>query len=284
MSLLLTHTRAAKTIQRFYKIYVKAERDTETGLPIDPISRDTIPKERQLKLFITTNGTVCRIQYFDIYNLDTWFLSRGEPVNPMTNTVFTRKQLVKIRNCYNRLGLLVPNILEDNYVPPEEEDIFNNGEDDEEDDVPNVNDIQIQNNNLLEHLVDICSDPMAIGEIRNILYNSAQDDTFNLNYVKNIGHPLISTGTALMNAVLHDNILAVEELLYFNVDINISDSVYGYKAIDLAIISTGDNSLPILQMLLFHGARLDIPTNFGHSSDLTTDIGKLNMIYSFMDN
>ena len=35
-------------------------------------------------------------------------------------------------------------------------------------------------------------------------------------------------------------------------------------------------------MLLFHGARLDIPTNYGHSSELTTDIGKLEIIYNFI--
>lgn len=280
MALSLQQIRSAKIIQRFYHTYIKAERDSDTGLPIDPISRDIIPKEKQLKLFITANGTVCRIQYFDIYNLDTWFRSRGEPVNPLTNSEFTRTQLADIRNCYNRVGLVVPNILEEDYVPYEDTE----DEEEEDDDEDEEEDIQIQNNNLLEHLVDICSYPMAIDEFRNILYNNAQDNTFNLNHVRNIGHPLIITGTALMNAVLHDNILAVEELLYFNVDLNISDSLYGYKAIDLAIISTAENSLSILKMLLFHGARLDIQTNFGHSSELTSDIGKLEIIYSFMDN
>ena len=289
MSLPLTRLRCAKIIQHFYNTYIKAERDTLTGLPIDPISRDVIPKERQFKLFITTNGTVRRIQYFDIYNLDTWFLSRGEPVNPMTNSGFTRRQLADIRNCYNRVGLLVPHILEDNYVPPEE-DIFieeqENDEPNEEEEVINVNDIQIQNSILIEHLVYICANPMAIDEVRDILYtnsNNIHNDIFNINYIRNIGHPLITTGTALMNAVLNDNLLAVEELLYFNPELNISDSLYGYKAVDLAIICNGYNSHQILEILLFHGARLDIPTNYGYSIELTSDPSKLGVIYNFLE-
>jgi hypothetical protein len=288
MSLPLTRLRCAKTIQKFYNTYIKSERDRDTYLPIDPISRDVIPKERQLKLFITTNGIVRRIQYFDIYNLDSWFKARGEPVNPMTNLVFTKRQLADIRYCYSRVGLFIPNILEDDYVPPVEEDILiqdddeEDEEDTEDDELPEVT----QNSIIVEHLVDICSNHMAIDEIRDILYTNAQniqDNAFNINYIRTIGHPLISTCTSLMNAVLHDNLLAVSELLYFNPDLNISDSLYGYKAVDLAIICNGYNSLQILEMLLFHGARLDIPTNYGHSSELTTDIGKLEIIYNFMD-
>ena len=281
MSLPLTLLRSAKTIKKFYNTYVKAERDRETGLPIDPISRDIIPKERQLKLFITTNGIVRRIQYFDIYNLDSWFTARGEPVNPLTNLVFTKTQLADIRNLYNRLGVVVPHILQDGYIPPAEQDILIDDEDDEE--VQIINNMPNQNTILVEHLVDICANHMAIDEIRDILYTNAQDDTFNINYIRNIGHPLIITGTALMNAVLNDNKLAVEELLYFNPELNISDSMYGYKAVDLAIICNGGESCHILQMLLFHGARLDIPTNFGNSRELTTDIGKLEIIYNFIE-
>jgi hypothetical protein len=295
MSLPLTRLRCAKKIQAFYNTYIKADRDRESGLPIDPISRDVIPKERQLKLFITINGIVRRIQYFDINHLDSWFASRGQPINPITNLLFTKKQLADIRSFYNRIGLIVPHILESDYVPPVGEDILIDGDEDEGEDgdeegdededteqlIP-INNLQ-QINSLLEHLVDICSNPMAIDEIRDILYSNVQNENFNINHVRNIGHPLISTGTALMNAVLNDNKVAVEELLYFNPELNISDSLYGYKAVDLAIICNGDESCHILQMLLFHGARLDIPTIFGHSSELTTDIGKLEVIYNFTD-
>lgn len=290
MSLPLTQLRSAKIIQKFYNTYIKADRDRASGLPIDPISRDVIPKERQLKLFITNNGIVRRIQYFDIYNLDAWFSARGEPINPMTNIVFTRKQLADIRNCYNRLHLVIPNILQNDYVPPEEDDIVIDEDDNEED----VNEEALENhtiivnpnNILLEHLIDICANHMAIDEIRDILYTNTHNihnDTFNINYIRNIGHPLITTGTALMNAVLNDNISAVEELLFFGPDLNISDSLYCYKAVDLAIICNGENSLEILNMLLFHGARLDIPTNYGNSSELTDDINKLQIIYNFLD-
>jgi len=285
MSLPLTHLRCAKTIQKFYNTYIKADRDRDTGLPIDPISRDIIPKERQLKLFITTNGIVRRIQYFDIINLDSWFFARGEPIDPITNLVFTRKQLADIRSCYNRIGFILPHILESDYVPPVEdangEDVEDEDEDEVEEELPLNNPQQI--NALLEYLVDICSNPMAIDEIRDILYSNLHNESFNINYIKNIGHPLISTGTALMNAVLNDNILAVEELLYLTPDLNISNSTYGYKAIDLAIISTANNSFEILNMLLFHGAKLDIPTVNGNSTELTNDINKLEIIYNFVD-
>jgi hypothetical protein len=290
----LTRQRCAKVIQRFYNTYIKAERDRDSGLPIDPISRDIIPKNRQLKLFITTNGIVRRIQYFDIYNLDTWFSARGEPVNPMTNVVFTRRQLADIRNCYNRLGLNIPNILENGYLPPDEEDIIINGDDEdivneqngendgENDGENNVNEIVIQNNILAEHFVYICSNSMAIDEILDILYTNTDNQYFNINYIRNIGHPLITTGTALMNAVLNDNLQIVEELLYFNPDLNISDSLYGYKAVDLAIIGEGENSFRILKILLFYGARLDIPTNYGSSLELTNDLEKLEILYNMV--
>jgi len=290
MSLPLTQLRCAKIIQRFYNTYIKADRDKVSGLPIDPISQDIIPKERQLKLFITKGCVVQRIQYFDIYNLDHWFTARGQPVNPMTNVVFTRKQLADIRNLYNRLGMLIPPILEDNYLLPAEEDIVIDNEDNEdEEDAPviqEVNNTLIENNILVEHLVYICSNPMAIDEIRDILYTNSlniENDTFNINHIRNIDSPLISTCTALMNAVLNDNILAIEELLYFNPDLNISDSLYGYKAIDLAIIGTGENSIDILNLLLFHGARLDIPTNYGYSVELTNDVYKLEIIYNLLE-
>lgn len=270
MSYSLAHSRSAKVIQRFYKTYIKAERDPNTYLPIDPISRDTIPKERQLKLFITANGKIRCIQYFDIYNLDTWFIARGEPVNPLTNLGFTRQQLMDIQNCYNRVGLVIPHILNPNYVQLGEEEY-----EDEEDVEENVE----------EYLVELCADTMAIDEVRDILYANTENihnDTFNINKLRNIDSPLISTATALMNAVLHDNILAVQELLYFNPAIDISNPVYNYKAVDLAIISEGENSIDILKHLLFYGARLDIPTNNGPSYELTNDIYKLELIYNFI--
>jgi hypothetical protein len=274
MVLPLTQLRCAKIIQSFYKTYIKAYRDKQSGLPIDPISHDTIPKERQLKLFITTNGTNRSIQYFDIYNLNTWFNTRQELVNPLTNLGFTRNQIADIRNCYIRIGLPLPNILHPDYVSPVEDD---------EDDIE-VEEVENQNHNLEEYLITICSNPMSIDEIRYILYTNVHNidnDTFNLNKIQIINHDLVNSVTALMNAVLHDNLLAVQELLYFNPDLNISDSMYGYKAVDLAIISNGANSLDILHHLLFHGARLDIATNNGPSYELTTDLSKLEIIYNF---
>ena len=86
-----------------------------------------------------------------------------------------------------------------------------------------------------------------------------------------------------MNAVYNDNILAVEELLYFNPDLNIADNKFGYKAIDLAIMSNDKNSIEIMKSLLFYGARLDIPTKTGGILDLTNDINKLEILYNFLD-
>ena len=275
MSYSLTHLRCAKVIQRFYKTYIKAERDPLNNLPLDPISRDSIPKERQLKLFITANGKIRCIQYFDIYNLDTWFTTREEPLNPLTNLDFTQRQLVDIRNCYNRVGLSIPHILQQNYVDAEEAEAA-----EAEAQAAEVN-VQVEE----EYLVEICADPMAIDEVRDILYGNIENihnDTFSINKLRNVDSPLIGTATALMNAVLHDNILAVQELLYFNPAIDISDTVYNYKAIDLAIISEGENSIDILKHLLFHGSRLDIPTKNGHSYELTNDIYKLELIYNFL--
>ena len=280
MSYSLTHLRCAKVIQRFYKTYIKAERDPLNNLPLDPISRDSIPKERQLKLFITANGKIRCIQYFDIYNLDTWFITREEPLNPLTNIEFTQTQLVDIRNCYNRVGLSIPHVLQQNYVDAAEAEAEAEAELAQAAQAAEAN-VQVEE----EYLVEICANPMAIDEVRDILYGNMENihnDTFSINKLRNVDSPLISTASALMNAVLHDNILAVQELLYFNPAIDICDTVYNYKAIDLAIISEGEHSIDILKHLLFHGARLDIPTKNGYSYELTYDIYKLELIYNFL--
>jgi hypothetical protein len=259
MSQILFRTleRNSKIIQRFYRSYIKTDRDTN-GLPLDPISHEGIPKERQIRLFIHP-----RIQYFDLETLDEWLTIRKKPINPMTNLNFTEEQIVIICKAYIKADKNMPSFINDIY-----------------------NEYNTQKPYTVLDLINFCGNVGYIEEVRNILYTNAkniEDDKFNLNTVIANKTKLFETNTALMNAVYNDNIMAVEELLYFNPDLNIADNKFGYKAIDLAIMSNSKNSMEIMKSLLFYGARLDIPTKMGVSTELTNDIYKLEILYNFLE-
>jgi hypothetical protein len=253
----LTLEKHVKIIQRFYRSYIKTDRDIN-GLPLDPISHEGIPKDRQIRLFIHP-----RIQYFDLETLDTWLITRKKPINPMTNLLFSKAQIINICKAYVTTNKNMPNFLDHIYTEYNTEKTY-----------------------TVVDLINFCGNIGYIEEIRNILYTNAkniQDDKFNLNTVIVNKTKLFDTCTALMNAVYNDNIGAVEELLYFNPDLNIRDNKFGYKAIDLSIISNAKNSMEIMKCLLFYGARLDIPTKMGVSTELTNDINKLEILYNFLD-
>jgi hypothetical protein len=259
MSQILFRTleRNAKTIQRFYRSYIKTERDIN-GLPLDPISHDGIPKERQIRLFINPH-----IKYFDLDTLDQWLVIRKKPINPMTNITFSDNNIISICKAYLKANKNMPAFLNDIYDEYNKEKPYN------------IND-----------LINFCGNVGYIEEVRNILYTNAkniEDDKFNLNTVTVNKTGLFDTNTALINAVYNDNIAAVEELLYFNPDLNVADNKFGYKAIDLAIMSNSKNSMEIMKSLLFYGAKLDIPTKMGVSMELTNDIYKLEILYNFLE-
>jgi hypothetical protein len=259
MAVILFRTleRNAKIIQRFYRLYIKTDRD-KNGLPIDPISHEGIPKKRQIRLFLQT-----RIQYFDLETLDEWLIIRKKPINPMTNLSFSNEQIISICKAYVKSNKNMPEFLNIIYDEYNVEKPYN-----------------------ISDLINFCGNVGYIEEVRNILYTNVkniEDDKFNLNTVISNKTQLFDTNTALMNAVYNDNIGAVEELLYFNPDLNIADNKFGYKAIDLAIMSNGKNSMEIMKSLLFYGARLDIPTKMGVSIELTNDIYKLEILYNFLD-
>jgi hypothetical protein len=259
MSQILFRTleRNVRIIQRFYRSYIKTDKDAN-GLPIDPISHEGIPKEHQIRLFIHP-----RIQYFDLETLDGWLTVRKKPINPMTNLKFSDDNIISICKAYIKANKIMPSFLNDIY-----------------------NEYNTQKPYTVLDLINFCGNVGYIEEVRNILYTNAkniEDDKFNLNTVTVNKTKLFETNTALMNAVYNDNIVAVEELLYFNPDLNIADNKFGYKAIDLAIMNSGNNSMEILKSLLFYGARLDIPTKMGSSIELTNDIYKLEILYNFLE-
>ena len=111
MSVILFRTleRNAKIIQRFYRSYIKTDRDTN-GLPIDPISHEGIPKDRQIRLFIHPH-----IQYFDLETLDEWLIVRKKPINPMTNLLFNNEQIISICKAYVKSNKNMPEFLYDIY-------------------------------------------------------------------------------------------------------------------------------------------------------------------------
>lgn len=235
------------------------------SLPIDPISHEPIPPERQVKINMLTQE-----QYFDIDNLHTWFVTRGEPINPLTNIGFTKQQLQDIRARYIALSKPFPAFLHspDDMKQQEEE---------------KQQEIQF----LQQQLNMWCGNVEHIEQVRNLLYTHSQEieqDQFSINALRNVSYETIYSVTPIMNAVYFDNILAVQELLLFNPELNYVDTKYNYKAIDLAVLSNKPHSTEILKSLLFYGANVNIPTKNGLSVELTDDIAKLELLYGFMYN
>ena len=233
------------------------------SLPIDPISHEPIPPERQVKITMLHQE-----QYFDIDHLDTWFITRGEPINPLTNIGFTKQQLQDIRSAYITLSKSMPAFLHPHY---EEHHV------DEE----KNQEIQINQQNLNIW----CANPNQIEQVRNLLYtysDAIHNDQFSINGLLSVVYEDVSTVTPLMNAVYNDNLLAVQELLFFNPNLDYADPKYKYKAIDLAVISTEPNSTEILKHLLYHGASYQIATKNGNTIELTDDNPKLQLLYCFM--
>jgi hypothetical protein len=139
---------------------------------------------------------------------------------------------------------------------------------------------------FIHHFIDLCGIPDRFEELRDILYTHVgdiQNDKFNLNSYKIIHHELIHTITPITNAIINDNLYAIQELLVFNPELNYIDNKYKYKAIDLAVMSKGKNSYSILEHLLFYGANIHIPVyDNKFTYELTDDPAKLELLYTFM--
>ena len=103
----LTKHRCAKIIQKFYKRFIKNVNR------IDPIDHDIIPANKRLKVIITNDDKITGVRYFNIDNLDIWFVTRGEPINPVTNLNFTEKQIIDIRKYYKKCNKELPIFLKE---------------------------------------------------------------------------------------------------------------------------------------------------------------------------
>lgn len=244
---------AVLLIQRFYRIFIQADRDSNSGLPLDPITGDPIPKHLQIKLlYLDDNGKKpFRIQYFNLDTLHVWFKNRKEPINPLTNLEFTNKQLEVINNVYEKNHLKFP-------MKPIRSS---------------------KSSKIVSDLRNYSKDSNDLHKFIDLLLT--ENEKINLNMWQPSSHYFLDFETILFRCVLNDNLEALEELLYFNPDINLSDSRYKLKAVDLAAMSTRPNSTEILKRLLYHGALTNLPTKKGFLYELTSDIEKLNLIYQF---
>lgn len=240
--------------------------ESNLSLHIDPISHDPIPIDRLVTIHMSNHHT----EYFDIEHLHTWFITRGEPINPLTNIGFTKGQIQDIRNSYLKLSKTLPWFLHPKPDEKKEEEQLLKEE---------------EKHKLRNYFIDISGDPSKIEQLRDLLYSQSENihnDTFILNPIRIIHHELIQGLTPLFNAILNDNLYAVQELLIFNPDLNYIDPKNKYKAIDLAILSTKQNSTAILQHLLFYGAATNITVaNNKYCYELTDDPSKLELIYTF---
>lgn len=228
---------------------------------IDPISHDPIPPERLVQI----NMSEHHIEYFDIDHLHTWFVTRGEAINPLTNIGFTKKQIQDIRASYIKHKKNMPYFIH----PQSDDPVFKHKD--------------YEKHELLSIL---CGDETRIEELRHFLYSHSDDihnDRFDLNFAIPINCEILDTATPIMSATLHNNLAAVQELLIFNPELNYADAKYRYKAIDIAVMGKNKNSYEILQHLLFYGAKTNLPVkNNKYCYELTDDPSKLELIYTFM--
>lgn len=228
---------------------------------IDPISHEPIPPENLVEINMSPN----HIEYFDIENLHTWFITRGEPINPLTNIGFTKKQIQDIRSAYIKYKKAMPYFLHPN--PNEEKE----KEEDQK---------KEEHRKFVHHFIDLCGIPDKFEELRDLLYTHVgdiQNDKFSLNSYKVVQHELLHTITPITNAIINDNLCAIQELLVFTPELNYIDSKHKYNAIDLAVLNNGKNSYPILEHLLCYGATMN-----PHTYELTNDTAKLELLYTFM--
>ena len=256
-----------KTIQKFYRVYIQCDRDKSTNLPIDPISQEPIKKNKQVPIFYydSKKNKPIKIQYFNITTLNTWFKTRKEAINPLTNLPFSKEQIQNITKYYTRYKKTIPKYIISN---------------DELNENPNL-----KPKSTIEKIYEACKDPQNSETFNDLLinnYNDIDNDTLNINKLFFSPHYFLNNETILMRIVLNDNYQALEEFLYYNPDLDIIDNRYNLKAIDLAMMSNKPFSNMILRSLLFHGAKTNIPTKKGYTSELSNDIEKLSILYEFM--
>ena len=263
-------SQSAKTIQNFYKVYIKTDRDKENHLPIDPITQDGIPKNKQIPILCFDSKKSIKpikTQYFHIDTLDTWLKTRRECINPLTNLPFTNSQIQTIIQYYKKYKKRYPNYLQG----------FINEEIDNDT-------VQDEPTTIIKQIYESAKNPENIDTFTNLLitnYDKIHNDTIKLDTLFKSAHYFIDSETILMRIVLNDNLAALEEFLYYNPNLEFMDPRFNLKAIDLAVMSNKPLSNMILRTLLFHGARTDIPTKKGYTNELTNDIEKLSILFEF---
>lgn len=238
---------AVQILQQFYRIYIKTEKE-----PLDPITGEPIQPHLKIKIVNLDNKKPSGIQYFNLETLDVWFKTRKEPINPLTNLEFTEKQLQKINEIYEK------NDKKPFFEPPR-----------------TIN----KTIKSVKQLLDYSKDTSKITDFINLLLNEHTVINLNTRFISS--NYFLDYETVLTSCVLNDNIDALEELLFFNPDLNLIDPRYNLKAVDLAAMSTRPNSTEILKRLLYHGALANIHTKKGFLYEVTSDVEKLNLIYQF---
>jgi hypothetical protein len=100
----LACARAKRILLLFYRNCIHTDRDASSGLPLDPITQEAIPKERQICIWNSIEPSKKRynqrITYFDAMTLHMWFMEAKEGINPITNLPFTKEQIQTIYNAF----------------------------------------------------------------------------------------------------------------------------------------------------------------------------------------
>ncbi len=274
---------SAKTIQHFYKVYIKTDRDKTTKYPIDPITQEPIPPKLQIPLLCYDSKYITKpikTQYFNLETLDTWFKTRREAINPLTNLPFSIEQLTSIQKAYKNNKMKCPAYIV-TMIKHNNNKIKTSESDESDEDEP----IIIDCGKIAKDIYTFCKNPEDISKFTNLLvsnYHYISNDSIRLDTLYTSPYYFLNKETILMRCILNDNIQAVEELLYYSPNLDVADDRFNLKAIDLAVMSNKPLSNLIIRTLLFHGARLDLPTKKGSTLELTNDLDKLSILYEFI--
>jgi hypothetical protein len=314
---LATKVRCAKIIQRFYRKYVKAQRDPLTHYPLDPISREGIVPAQRIRILMEGGGG--NIQYFDLETLHQWFKTCMQPLNPLTNTNFTVSQLGCILRVYQNNKKMPPIFIitpsagtawvttaaetfaataypypkpkPKAKAKPKPKPKANSKAAAAAATAAAIDDVP-----PLEHRILLAAAMESnLEAIREVLYDNVtdiQEGYINLNYKIPLmhTHPTVGTVAASSFVVRWPLEVLVTPLgcavFYDNVAVvkellyfNLDINAGHIGAADIALLSTQPNSLEILRWLLYYGGQL---SDYGrHCLDYVKDTQKLELISNF---
>jgi hypothetical protein len=284
---------AANKIKKWFKNI------SENKTFIDPIYQIETPYKFIIKLPMEkSNNLFC----FNINTLVEWINIRGEPINPINNIKFSKKQFELIKNKANKLNLEIKFNKHIFYSSggTHDSDLNNDSDNESYDEQMSTEQIAQQQAQLQAQLLaqqelmkKIKDDEMELIQysmigyfegVRDIIlknWDNIYSDKFNLNTKSNepfilYEHPnwTIQNYTPLMIASYlgHQDIVAY--LLENGCEIDTFESSYGLNAFQLALINS---QIPIMNLLKLYGTNTEVNNIYNLFEDINHKINSVSL-------